>query len=149
MSELASMETPFSEISAQIMQYLGVDEDVVERLVALQEQNALLGHSIDTSVSIPITDGKGNYMSEKITSVGLTIKGTAKITAPQDDSTWTVTVADTVQDKTVFNQSGVKYGQPVTIAPYKTAWHCQLKVTAVCSNSQENTTLVVALSLSY
>jgi hypothetical protein len=89
------------------------------------------------TISIPITNGQGEQTSDKVTTWGVTIKGTGTILAPSQGS-WNITVTDLVAGKPVFQASGLAAGTAVPFS-YKTGFQTQMRAVAQWSEGGSTT----------
>jgi hypothetical protein len=141
------MSTTHSDLEgflAELQSSVGVSEEITRRLTEL-EDGAAVGVGIGVTIAVPIVGGKGSATTEKKTTFGATITGSATITSPPN-GTWDVIVEDIVAGKTVFQGQGIAPNQPIQFS-YKTGFSAQLRTTAVWSEGG-NTTLVVEVKAS-
>ncbi len=136
------INSALKSFSQQTASQLGVDEKVLNKLEQLENNHRIEGVkqiAVSTDIHVPVQQGHGSYVSQKFPTFWMNVQGTAKITAPSDNTSWTVVVTDLVQNKPIFSGSNIKMGQQIPFS-YKTEFTCQVKAEAQCSNFEREYT---------
>ncbi|SFM68330.1 hypothetical protein [Methanolobus profundi] len=141
--ENANMTGMMNSVHNDIMGHIGINDAQLKKLIALSQEEVLLGGTKDITFKLPVKNGKG-HQSVSQTTAWVTISGNFEITSP-DEGTWDIVVKD--GSSTILNKKGVKKGQKVDFK-HKTGFKANISLDAKWSESKD-TTLEAKIHASY